>query len=117
VADLTEAHAPTLQVVSPEGPLYRIARPPDPWMFPDWAHAGRDGTFGNRWDDANGVYRVLYASNSRLGALVEVLARFRPDPHVVAALRGWKSLPNLQAPPYASSVQQQLRQPSEDHLQ
>jgi hypothetical protein len=56
-------------------------------MFPDWAHAGRDGTFGNRWDDANGVYRVLYASSSRLGALVEVLARFRPDPHVVAALR------------------------------
>jgi hypothetical protein len=76
-----------LHAVSPEGPLYRIGRRPDPWAFPDWANVGNDGTFGNRWDDPQGVYRVLYASSSRLGALVEVLARFRPDPHVFAALK------------------------------
>lgn len=87
MAEPIQTDASTLQIVSPDGPLYRIARPPDPWMVPDWAHAGSDGTFGNRWDDPLGVYRVLYASSSRLGALVEVLARFRPDPHVLATLR------------------------------
>lgn len=79
--------SPGLQAVSPDGPLYRIGRLPDPWAFADWANVGRDGTFGNRWDDPEGVYRVLYASSSRLGALVEVLARFRPDPHIVQALK------------------------------
>ena len=98
MADSLEADASRLQSVSPEGPLYRIARPPDPWGFPEWAHAGSDGTFGNRWDDPRGVYRVLYASSSRLGALVEVLARFRPDPHVLAALR---ELDDDAAPPAA----------------
>jgi hypothetical protein len=76
-----------LHAVSPDGPLYRIGRRPDPWAFPDWANVGSDGTFGNRWDDPQGVYRVLYASSSRLGALVEVLARFRPDPHVLEVLK------------------------------
>ena len=59
-------------VVSPEGPLYRIARVPDPWAWPDWAHVGIDGTFGNRWDDPHSLYRVVYASSSRLGAFVDV---------------------------------------------
>ncbi len=40
---------------------------------------GKDQTFGNRWDDPDGVYRVLNAASSRLGAFVEVLSRFRPD--------------------------------------
>jgi len=74
-------------VTTPEVPLYRVGRHPDPWAFPDWAHVGSDGTFGNRWDDPEGVYRVVYASSSRLGAMAEVLARFRPDPHVVATLK------------------------------
>jgi hypothetical protein len=82
VADVSELHA-----VSPDGPLYRIARVPDPWAWPDWANVGSDGTFGNRWDDPQGLYRVLYASSSRLGALMEVLARFRPDPHILEALQ------------------------------
>jgi hypothetical protein len=72
---------------SPEGRLYRIGRSPDPWAWPDWADAAADGTFGNRWDDPRSSYRVLYAASDRLGAFIEVLARFRPDPHVVAALR------------------------------
>ncbi|MDJ0867408.1 MAG: RES family NAD+ phosphorylase [Myxococcota bacterium] len=86
MADPSKASAAGLQAVSPEGPLYRIARGPDPWAWPNWANVGSDATFGNRWDDPQGVYRVLYASSSRLGALVEVLARFRPDPHVLEAL-------------------------------
>jgi len=35
-------------VLQPDGPLYRLARVPDPWAWPDWAYAGLDGTFGNR---------------------------------------------------------------------
>ena len=89
MADSTESQTPVrleLATTTPSGPLFRVARAPNPWAWPDWANAGTDGTFGNRWDDAEGVYRVLYASSSRLGALVEVLARFRPDLHVLAEL-------------------------------
>jgi len=78
---------PGLHAISPEGPLYRIGPRPDPWAFPDWANVGSDGTFGNRWDDPQGVYRVLYASSSRVGGFVEVLARFRPDPHILEVLK------------------------------
>jgi hypothetical protein len=44
----------------------------------------RDGTFGCRWDDPQSRYRVLYASERRLGAYLEALAVFRPDPRVLA---------------------------------
>ena len=71
---------------SPDGRLHRIARKPDPWAWPDWANAAEDGTFGNRWDDPSSIYRVLYAASDRLGAFIEVLARFRPDPHVTHGL-------------------------------
>ena len=87
MAEASEGTAPGLHALSPDKPLYRIARLPDPWAWPDWANVGSDGTFGNRWDDPQGLYRVLYASSSRLGAFMEVLARFRPDPHILEALR------------------------------
>lgn len=66
--------------------IYRIARRPDPWQPPDWALAGPDGTFGNRFDDPEGVYRVLYASAQRLGCFLETLARFRVDIDLYAEL-------------------------------
>jgi RES domain len=66
--------------------LHRVGRAPNPWAWPDWAYAGPDGTFGNRYDDPAGEYRVLYASGERVGAFLEVLARFRPDPAVRAEL-------------------------------
>jgi hypothetical protein len=61
-------------------PLYRIGRKPDAWAWPDWLRVAVDGTFGNRWDDLLGSYRVLYAASTPLGAFVDALARFRPDP-------------------------------------
>ena len=76
-----------LETVTPAGLVFRLARAPNPWAWPDWSHAGPDGTFGNRWDDPLGSYRVLYASATRLGALIETLSRFRPDLDVVAGLR------------------------------
>jgi hypothetical protein len=63
-----------------------VGRAPDPWAWPDWTNAAADGTFGNRWDDPQSAYRVLYAASDRLGAFVEVLARFRPDPRVAKEL-------------------------------
>jgi hypothetical protein len=75
-----------IEAASPARPLHRVARRPDAWAWPDWAYAGPDGTFGNRYDDPRGEYRVLYASSDRLGAFVEVLARFRPEPAVLRAL-------------------------------
>jgi hypothetical protein len=66
--------------------FYRVAHGPNAWQFADWANAGEDGTFGNRWDDPLGVYRVLYASHQRRGTFYETLSRFRPDPFVVAGL-------------------------------
>jgi hypothetical protein len=75
-----------LSLAVPESPAYRVAHMSDPWAWPDWNLAGPDGTFGNRWDDPQGTYRVLYASSTRFGAFAETLARFRPDLAVVAAL-------------------------------
>jgi hypothetical protein len=75
-----------LASVEPDGPLYRLGRYPDPWAWPDWSYAAPDGTFGNRYDDPEASYRVLYASSQRVGAFLETLARFRPDLEVLAEL-------------------------------
>jgi len=75
---------PPLATIKPTVPLHRVGRAPDAWAWPDWAFAGEDGTFGNRYDDPAGDYRVLYAGSQRVGAFVEVLARYRTDPMLVA---------------------------------
>jgi hypothetical protein len=72
---------------SPTSAIYRIARKPDAWAAPDWARVNSDGTFGNRFDDPEGYYRVLYASSQRLSCFLETLARFRPDLSLVAELQ------------------------------
>lgn len=67
--------------------LFRLGRAPDAWEAPPWEAADpTTGTFGNRWDDPAGVFRVLYTSSSRLGCYLECLARFRPDPAVTESL-------------------------------
>ncbi len=55
-----------------------MARYPDAWQLPDWSRA-KDGTFGNRFDDPESDYRVLYAASQEVSCYVETLARFRPD--------------------------------------
>lgn len=74
------------EVSSPPAPLYRLGRAPDPWAWPDWRYSQPDGTFGSRYDDPEGRYRVLYACTTRAATFVEMLAQFRPDPAVVAGL-------------------------------
>jgi hypothetical protein len=81
-----------LNTRTPTGPLYRIAWGTEPWEYPDWKRAGTDSssqahTFGNRFDDPNAEYRVLYAASQFVSCYVEVLARFRPDYALLAELR------------------------------
>jgi hypothetical protein len=76
-----------LETRHPPAEIFRIARKPDAWQAPDWSRANPDGTFGNRFDDPHGFYRVLYASSQRLSCFLETLARFRPDLTLMAELQ------------------------------
>src|SRR5260370_28847685 len=76
-----------LDTKTPTAPLFRLGRKPDPWNPPDWSRAQPDGTFGNRFDDPQGNYRVLYAATQRVSCFVETLARFRPDLALIAELQ------------------------------
>jgi hypothetical protein len=71
-----------LTATHPRGPLFRLAHRPDPWDWPPWIYSRR----ANRWDDPTDTYRVLYASTERRATFLETLARFRPDPAVIAGL-------------------------------
>src|SRR5690349_24267952 len=75
MSDLEETTAPPR--------ILRVGRKPNPWAWPRWEIAGEDGTFGNRWDDARSMYRVLYGSSQLEACFVETLARFRPEPHAL----------------------------------
>lgn len=76
-----------LDTKTPTAPLFRLGRKPDPWNPPDWSRALSDGTFGNRFDDPQGNYRVLYAATQRVSCFVETLARFRLDFSLIAELQ------------------------------
>lgn len=75
-----------LDAKSPATRLHRLGRAPDPWLWNDWSYAHSDGTFGNRWDDPDSEYRVLYASTERLSCFMETIGRFPGDPQVRAGL-------------------------------
>lgn len=57
-----------------DAPVWRVGRAPDPWAWVDRQYAGH-----NRWDDADGVFRTVYAGDSLYACYVEVLAYARPD--------------------------------------
>jgi hypothetical protein len=88
---------PAIQHVAlPHSPLYRVARPPDPFVPPDWGYARPDGTFDGRYDDPRGRrgvppsdrYRVLYFASHPSGAYGETVAQFRPSIKVVGQYAG-----------------------------
>jgi hypothetical protein len=93
---------PALQVVRPDGPLHRVGRVPDAWALAPWTYAGPDNTFGNRYDDPEGEYRVLYAAGQRRGAFLETLARFRPDLQLIAELAEIEDDPDYPTAPPAT---------------
>jgi len=76
-----------LETKTPPQPIYRIGRQPDVWQAPDWSRASSDGTFGNRFDDPESYYRVLYASSQEVSCFIETLSRFRPDLTLLAELQ------------------------------
>jgi len=51
----------------PPRTIYRVARREKVWDWPERAAAGPDRTFGNRFDDCEGLYRVLYTATRPYG--------------------------------------------------
>ncbi len=54
--------------------VWRVGRAPDPWAWIPREYAG-----ANRWDDIDGVFRTVYAGDTRYACFVEVLAWARPE--------------------------------------
>jgi len=63
-------------------PAWRIGFRPRPWAWTPWELAPEAGHFTGRWDDPVGSFRTIYGGETLLACLLEVLARFRPDPHL-----------------------------------
>lgn len=68
------------------GRVWRVGYGPDPWAWTPWQYADDTGRFPGRWDDPRGTFRTSYAGRDLLACLLEVLARFRPDPLLAAEL-------------------------------
>lgn len=84
--DQLDTAAGPLDCVRDPGTVWRIGYPPDPWAWAGWEYALDTGRFPGRWDDSAGIFRTVYAGSSLLACLLEVLAHFRADPLVDAAL-------------------------------
>ena len=63
--------------------LYRIGRSPDPLSPPP---LGAPKNSGNRFDDPQSKFWVMYAAEQRRTCFAETLARFRPDLELLARL-------------------------------
>jgi len=85
-----------LASVEPDGPLFRLGRQSDPWAWPDWAYAGPDGTFGNRYDDdaatirlraprafTQNVSRFVYEQRDEQGSFAGIRYRSRLGDEIV----------------------------------
>jgi hypothetical protein len=57
---------------------------------------GDDLTFGNRFDDAEGRFRVLYAASNPLACYLETLARYRRPPGAEQLLSALAAIKNAQ---------------------
>ncbi|MBI2709507.1 MAG: RES domain-containing protein [Actinobacteria bacterium] len=93
-----------MKQADPPAEVYRLGRRPDPWAWPDWAYAEADATFGNRYDDPQGIYRVLYASTQRVATFVECLAYYRADIELVAEMHAIVGEEGDEEPPAAGVV-------------
>jgi len=69
----------------PAETVYRVGRRPDPWAWPDWSQASRTARSGTAGTIRSGVTECSMPPR-RNSALVETLARFRPNLEVVAGL-------------------------------
>lgn len=76
---------PHIQIDHEDRQVWRVGHRPEPWAWAPWRYAV-DGRFDGRWDDPEGAFRTMYAGESLLGCLLEVLACFRPDPALTEGL-------------------------------
>jgi hypothetical protein len=78
------------------GVIYRLGRKPDPWSPPDWASAGPDGTFGNRFTS-----RASRELDSRLRDEVrnEIAQLFSENVHIAKGVnqepRSWRPISKI----------------------
>jgi hypothetical protein len=74
-----------------EGTAYRVGRSPDPWAW-----APRELVGKGRWDDPERIYRVMYSSDQRRGAVLEKLSALARNDEVaegVARIGGPRPFP------------------------
>lgn len=75
-----------IEVSDDLGDVWHVGYEPDVWAWVPWRYADDEGLFGGRWDDQRGQFRTIYTADSLLGCLLELLARFRPNLALLAAL-------------------------------
>jgi len=77
---------PDLVLSVDPGAVWRVGFRPDPWVWSEWKHATDQGRFNGRWDDISGQFRTVYAGESLAACLIELLAKYRRDPHLVDSI-------------------------------
>lgn len=78
--------SPDLEIAQASGLVWRVGYAPNLWEWSDWRFAQDNGRFDGRWDDEDGKFRTIYTAESLFACLVEVLAKFRPDPVIETEL-------------------------------
>ena len=70
----------------PKETVFRITIGSNPLALRPWSTLAPGMSFGGRWDDPQGEYRMLYTSATPKGALREALQYFRPYPELMLQL-------------------------------
>lgn len=95
--------------IVPKDGLWRVARGPDPLVVGGSKASADAGDVGNRFDSPDGSYDVLYFGTTLAGCYGETLARFRPDPRLLAVVEAdWREHGFMavgQCPPTGVSVE------------
>jgi len=86
--------------------LYRIGRYPDALKFPPWEYVG-----GERFDDPERRFRVLYTAEQRIACFVEALAPLRSPSYELAEI-----LDSMPAGEYGDDLPQTGIVPADWHL-
>lgn len=76
-----------MKIASPGAGVWRVGRAPDPIEFPEPPKADEldHPRAGNRFDSPTENFRVCYFATDLEACFGETLARFRPDPALIAA--------------------------------
>lgn len=82
---MSMAPYPNIEIHEENRQVWRIGHRPEPWAWVPWKYSD-SGRFAGRWDDPHGEFRTMYAGQSLLSCLLEILACFRPDPTLVDEL-------------------------------